>query len=467
MQAIKTSIIPHHPIITPKETAGVLHLEAICVFAALGFFLENDAWYTNQTALQPASDYVLDENGKIISENTWWQWHYSPRDISLKQATEEFAHIFEHIIKEQTQGKQVILPLSGGLDSRTQAAALKSLGTNVNSYGYRFAGGHDETRYGKEIAQACNFHFQAWEVPHGYLWNQIDRLAALNGCYSEFTHPRQMAFLDRYAAMGDVFSLGHWGDVLFDDMGVPDDLPFEQQVAIVIKKILKKGGQEVAEALWKGWGLQGAFMDYLQARVETLLAAIDIPDSANARIRAFKSLYWAPRWTSVNVSVFEAARPIGLPYYDDRMCEFICTIPEKHLAGRQIQIEYLKMRAPQLARIPWQDHRPFNLYNYHWNKAPWNLPFRLTDKAQRVLSQTIGRKFIQRNWELQFLGEHNDVQLRSHLLESDTFKRLIPKELVHQFYTKFKESDQVKYAHPLSMLLTLSVFSNKEKLAVV
>jgi hypothetical protein len=459
MNNLKTGIIPIHPFLIPKETVDILNLEGICFFAATGFFLESDTWRTNQTVLQPASDYVLDESGKIISEKSWFKWHYSPRDITLKQATEEFAHLFEQIVREQTQGKNVILPLSGGLDSRTQAAALKVLGMSVNSYGYTFAGGHNETHYGRKIAELCGFSFESWEVPNGYLWNHIDQLAAINGCYSEFTHPRQMAFIDRYESLGNMFNLGHWGDVLFDDMGVPDDLTFQHQVDIVIKKILKKGGQELAEALWEAWGLKGKFIVYLRERIETLLAAINIPNSANARIRAFKSLYWAPRWTSVNLSVFESVRPISLPYYDDRMCKFICTIPEKHLAGRQIQIEYLKMRAPELARIPWQDHRPFNLYNYHLDKAPWNLPFRISNKIQRVFNEVIGRKFIQRNWELQFLGSQNDQQLKNWLFHSDTFKTFIPQKLVNHFYIKFKGDDRVKYSHPVSMLLTMSAFS--------
>ncbi|MBK7870832.1 MAG: hypothetical protein IPJ74_09160 [Saprospiraceae bacterium] len=126
---------------------------------------------------------------------------------------------------------------------------------------------------------------------------------------------------------------------------------------------------ELGSALWQAWGLEGVFGDYLHGRIETLLCGIDI-DNANARIRAFKSLYWAPRWTSTNLQVFAAARPMALHYYHDEMCQFICTVPEKHLAGRQIQIEYLKMKAPELARIPWQDHRPFNLYNYHLDKTP-------------------------------------------------------------------------------------------------
>ena len=419
MDSIKNTIIPSSPtFIGAKKT---LDYEAICVFAATGFFLEDDTYFKELKVLEPATSYTI-EYHKIVTEEVYFKWHYTPIERPLHQIVDEFATLFETIIKEQVQNKTVILPLSGGLDSRTQAVALYHLGNKVNAYSYEFFNGHTETFYSEKIAKSCGFSFQKWQVQSGYLWDKIEGLAQINQCYSEFTHPRQMAFIEKYAAMGDIFSLGHWGDVLFDDMHVADDLCNEQQVDILVKKVVKKGGLELANSLWNSWNLEGDFETYLKNRIKVLLEKINIPSNANAQIRAFKSLYWAPRWTSTNLSVFESVKPISLPYYDDRMCAFICTIPEKYLAGRQIQIEYLKLRMPALAKITWQDHRPFNLYNYKNNKFPYNFPFRVFDKLKRVVSN---KYFVQRNWELQFLGKENEIQLEQWLFENETYKKLV------------------------------------------
>lgn len=452
MQYIKTNIVPSSSTFIGEKKA--LNYEAICVFAATGFFLDQDTYYKEQKTLKPAHEYEIDANA-ILSERPYFKWHYSPIERPLTRVVKEFADLFEAIIKEQVGDKKVILPISGGLDSRTQAAALSLLGNKVHAYGYAFQGGHDETFYGKKIASACNFPFEDWKVPSGYLWNKMENLAKINGCYSEFTHPRQMAFVDQYAHLGEIFSLGHWGDVLFDDMGVADNLTLEEQVEIICHKIIKKGGLELAESLWKTWKLEGDFENYLFKRVKKLLLAIDIPENANSQIRAFKSLYWANRWTNSNLSVFETARPISVPYFDNRMCEFICTVPEKYLAGRKIQIEYLKMRMPALAKIAWQDHRPFNLYHHHWDKKPYNLPFRAFNKIKNGFV----KKSIQRNWELQFLGNTNDKKLQEFLFENESFKEFIPDDLVATFYNQFKNKDSVTYSHPVSMLLTLSLFT--------
>ena len=187
-----------------------------------------------------------------------------------------------------------------------------------------------------------------------------------------------------------------------------------------------------------------------------MLEKIDI-EHDGAKIRAFKSLYWAPRWTSINLSVFEAAHPITLPYYDNRMCEFICTIPEDYLADRKLQIAYIKQRNPKVAKIMWQDQRPYHLFNYHKNKAPANLPYRIKNKLLRELKAITGKRYIQRNWELQFLGTENDAQLRSYLFQNE-FMEFVGEQTVTDLYKQFKTKDAVFYSHAVSMLLTLSVW---------
>ena len=453
MKTLKTPIIPSKATFIGEKKS--LDYEAICVFVATGFFLDDDTYFKELKVLKPASDSTIAEN-KIVAQESYFHWHYSPVERPLAQIVQEFAALFEAIIDEQVQDKKVILPLSGGLDSRTQAAALHYLGKKVAAYSYEFENGHNETFYSEKIAKACSFPFQKWKVPKGFLWDKIEDLAQINQCYSEFTHPRQMAFIEKYAALGEVFSLGHWGDVLFDDMRVADDLSNEEQVAILLKKVVKKGGLELANSLWNSWQLEGNFEDYLKKRIFTLLEKINIPTNANAQIRAFKSLYWAPRWTSTNLSIFESVRPIFLPYYDNRMCEFICTVPEKYLAGRQIQIEYLKMRMPALAKITWQEHRPFNLYTYQNNRFPYNFPYRVFDKLKRTFST---KKLVQRNWELQFIGTSNEKELEQWLFENEDFKAFLNTKVVDEFYAKFKQQDAVYYSHDVSMLLTLSLFT--------
>ena len=139
------------------------------------------------------------------------------------------------------------------------------------------------------------------------------------------------------------------------------------------------------------------------------------------------------------------------------MCQFSCTIPEHLLAGRKIQIKYILRKSSELAKVEWQDHRPFNLYKYNWDKGPWNLPYRCFDKVKRMVRK---EKLIQRNWELQFLGKNNDAHVRHWLFENKKLNNLVPEPIVSDIYNRF-QVDNVKYSHSISMLITLSLFSQR------
>ncbi|MBJ6367909.1 asparagine synthase-related protein [Snuella sedimenti] len=455
MKTITIPIIPTNQTFAKVHGPHELHLEAICVFAAIGFFLDGDTYWKDQVVLRPASKHTLDTEGKLLRSEPYFKWHHSPKTMSFDTALEGYMSLFEQIIADQTEGKQIILPLSGGLDSRTQAVALQGRKDCVFAYSYAFENGYAETKIARQVAKICGFEFRDYVVPKGYLWSVIDDLSKINGCYSDFTSPRQMAVVNSLKDKGDVFSLGHWGDVLFDSMGLPK-LSKSEQVDVLMGKLLKRGGLELAQTLWELWGLQGHFTDYFRSRITDLLSNIDIEDT-NAKLRAFKSMYWAPRWTSVNLAVFEANKAISLPYYDNRMCEFICALPEKYLKGRKLQIAYIKRKAPELAKITWQDQRPFHLYNYHLNRLPYNLPYRALNKIRRTIKMSVGVPYIQRNWELQFLGKPNQAHLLNRM-ESPRFYDLVPKAIVRQYTHKFYNENALQYAHSINMLLVLSQF---------
>ncbi|MBK8982168.1 MAG: asparagine synthetase B family protein [Ignavibacteria bacterium] len=459
---MRTKIIPERQIFYKNRNEASLDYKAICVFAAIGFFLEKDTYYTDSEALQPATDYTSDENHRINSSEVYWKWHYTPRQINLKQATEEFAELFESLNFENLKGKKVILPLSGGLDSRTQAVAVDKR-MDVKGYSYKFENSFDETKYGREICKILDLPYSEFIIPKGYLWKVIDELAEINQCCADFTHPRQMAVIKEISGLGNVFFLGHWGDVLFDSMGIKDDLTFDEQINTLTGKLIKNGGTELAEKLWKHWEIPGNFREYFDERISGLLSDIKI-DNANSRIRAFKSTYWAPRWTSANMNVFSNYQQIYLPYYSDEMCKFICTIPEEILSGRKIQIEYIKMKNPELAKISWQSYDPLNLYNYKTFSDLSNLPNRILRKANRFIKKEIlKKKEVKSNWEIQFLGRENEKELKNHLFMNSSFKKFIPEEIVFDIYGKFINGDSKKYSHPVSMLLTLSQFSKTIK----
>jgi len=90
MKTIKTSIIPVRPTFAKVKGDKVLNREAICIFAATGFFLDMDTYWKNEVVLPAGHMCTIDAAGYLIDYKPWFVWHHSPRAISFDTALEEF-----------------------------------------------------------------------------------------------------------------------------------------------------------------------------------------------------------------------------------------------------------------------------------------------------------------------------------------------------------------------------------------
>ena len=470
MKSISNPIIPVEQIFYKSHTREIIewgdtqdleiNYSALATFSALGFMLDDDTFFKEIKTSKPATQYKIDEKNIIVDEEKYWQWHYNPRDSNFSDILEEFTDLFEILVKNQINNNSILLPISGGIDSRTLFVSLRNR-DNLTLASYEFEGGFPESETGHNLSLQFNIPFFMQKIQKGYLWDELDKFYDLNNYFTDFTHPRQVDAINNWKGLGDVIPLGHWGDVLFDSQADSINISFDEQLFKLEGKIIKSSGMELAKELWRHWGLEGSFESYITDRLSKLYSKIDI-DHPSARMRAFKSLYWAPRWTSINLSIFKKAGKIILPYYSDAMCKFICTVPERYLAGRKIQIEYIKQNCPEAARVPWQKYYPLNLYNYQRFNHPHYYLVRAVRKAKRILGQYFSKSpdLITRNWELQFLGKQNYTELKKNLLERKKNNQLIPHDIIKKYLDKF-QTNPVKYAHPISMLLTLGVFSDR------
>ena len=420
---------------------------SIAVWFSTGFFLGNKHFY---------SDKIYEPTN--LGPN--FEWFYNPRDISFNQAVDEFADLFESLIKNKVKGKKIILPISGGLDSRTIAAALSKKKNNIVAISYEFEGGIKETEYAKRIAEILDWEFHSFTIPNGYLWGKLSEISLINNCLIDFTYSRQAAVIDQISYYGDLLISGQWGDVLFDNPGIKSNANLKDQIRFITKKIVKPSGFELASALWRYWDIEGRFENELNKEIMNHLSDIKISNPIS-RVRAFKSIHWANRWANEGLKIFTRRNEMFIPYYSNEICEFICTVPEKYLADRKIQIEYIKRKSPELARVLWQKY-DMNLYKYKYFNSIY-YPLRISRYLNRIFKEKLLNipSIIERNWELQFLGKENDIQLKKWLFDNPELNKIVPNNIVEDFYNKFKYVNKIKYSHSIGMLLSLSVWTKK------
>ncbi|MGK0189454.1 MAG: asparagine synthetase B (glutamine-hydrolyzing) [Verrucomicrobiales bacterium] len=442
----------------PCSATGELDLRAICVYLATGIFLGTDTFFKDLHTVEPGTKFKMSRDGKITGDT----------EVRKRWAPEEQAKIgdddqdslideMEAILADciDSKGQQRMIGLSGGLDSRTLAGTI-GVDPSVQSYSYEFEGGRDENCFGREIAIACGFEHREHSIPTGYLWRNIDRIIDLTACYAEFTHPRQLAITDSLPGSDVSLILGHWGDVIFDDFGVDEDLGNRELADFLQKMLIKSSGLTLAQEIWK-LHFSDSFDTYLSSRLEQALSAVG--GGANDRLRGFKSLNWAHRWTSVNLSVFGAnGAKLKAPFYDERLVELSWKLPQRMLKGRKFQVEYIKRTSPALARIPWQSWEPFNLYTYENYRSLSALPVRIGKKLSRNIKRLRDGKRVRQNWENQFLGDENAKQLQRWLKDTPELTDIVPGNLVEETHAAFL-GDPRGHWHGVSMLLTLAVFS--------
>ncbi|CAN5177333.1 hypothetical protein BH23BAC1_BH23BAC1_47460 [soil metagenome] len=436
-----------------------LDLKSICFFAATGFFFDDQTFYENVKLLPSASVIDVKDNCVVSVEN-YWKWYYNPIFNNLKDATEAFKAAFEDALLTNIKNRKVILPLSGGIDSRTIAAAIPDGTDGVHAYSYMFSGGINEIAYGSAIAEIKKFPFSNYEIPSGYLWDHIDELYNITQLYNEFTHSRQMAVISEVEKLGDLFVLGHGGEI-FKAPTVKDHYTCEKLVDIILKMSIKQEGLELGNKLWQSWGLTGNFYDYMWEMIAEPLKKISI-ESINSKLRIFFYKHIVTRRSQVNINVFARNKEILNPFLEQNVLDMMCSTREDLLEDRMIQIEYIKQKSPALASIPWQIYSPLNLYNFSKINNFDRLPYRSYKWFIKKLNEKFfSKKLILRNWELQFLGEENDKKLRNYLFDETINNGFIPFEISKEYYQKFKTKDPVNFAHPICMLLTLQYFNKK------
>ena len=148
-----------NPTFLTKHTS-VNHNAALSLKMA-GYTIGEDTLYSGINSLTAGQFFFVDREGNLNREN---YYQYKPWIPSSKKATsEELSKITLNILEKliaSLNGRQVIIPLSAGNDSRLIASGLKHLGyKNVKCYSYGIPGNF-EAQVAKIIAEKLGYEFK-------------------------------------------------------------------------------------------------------------------------------------------------------------------------------------------------------------------------------------------------------------------------------------------------------------------
>ncbi|MGO8763462.1 MAG: hypothetical protein ACLP2P_07175 [Desulfobaccales bacterium] len=419
---VRAAIGTFSPAVSAAASQRRLDWHGLAGFFTFGFFPQDRTYCEDVRILRPACHYIFDDHGTLRQRESYWQWWHNPnRGRAYPETLAEFARIFQEVMSEHIHGGRIAIPISGGLDSRSTVAAISQPGgggpdcADLWTYSYGYSDDSIETHIARQVAGSRQLPFQAFTI-HPYLFHNLNLVLDSVEGFQDVTQCRQAAVVGEIASQADYLIAAHWGDVWLDDMGLASRAPeplmrAPEILEYAFHKMEKRGAQWLLDHVC-GRHLNGEEPgDFLREMIRHEMAQVAHLEDPDFRIKAFKTSQWSWRWTEASLRMFQPGAFPRLPFYDNRLADFFCTVPSEFVGQRRLQIDYLKSFAPDLARIKWQVYDTNLLRYQHFHT--WLLPKRALKKAWRILRS---KPVIQRNWEVQFLCPEGRQGLERWLL---------------------------------------------------
>jgi hypothetical protein len=443
------------PSVAAAASGRALDWSALSGFFAFGFFPGDRTHFEDVRILRPASHSTFDASGQRLSSERYWRWGHRP-DARLREpeAVEELGRLLAEVMRDQTGEGRIALPISGGLDSRSTVAALAP-GAWVWSYSYGYSSDSPETRIARQVARARGLSFDMFTIGE-YLFDRLDQILESVEGFQDVTLCRQAAVVGEIAARADYVIAAHWGDVWLDDMGLigRPRSPTEEEIVLHALATMEKRGREwllghLCAPRLSGEDPEAVVREFVREEL-ALLAGVEDPDF---RVKALKTDQWSFRWTTSSLRMYQPGAFPRLPFYDTRLADFFLGLSSERVAGRRLQIEYLKRFAPDLAGIEWQASGASLFARRSWRRS---LPLRALRKAYRLATR---RRAVERNWEAQFLSPAGRAALEDRLLPPGRrVHSLVSPQKVRSLLDEFFAEPTPARGYSVSMLLTFSAW---------
>lgn len=436
-------------LLVQRHSERELDREALASFFAFGFFLDDSTYYTDVRILLPASVYEIDDEGTLTSHYRYWTWHHTVDESrSYDETIDTYHALLTQAVSRTCGSDQVILPISGGLDSRSIAAVIPE-DHPVQTYSYGYTDDSVETHIARQVATARRWKFTSHTI-RPYLFDRLSEIVTRLHGSQDVTQARQMSVNSWVNERAQSILTGLWGDLICDHIGSADNAG-KPISAFVIQRFEKRGHHWVLQRLFQN---AEEVYESLHNRVLAGLNSFSYIQDVDFRVKVYKTSQWVFRWSNASLRGFEPGATPRIPYYDVDLVDFFCTVPTVFVANRRLQVDHLKRYSPDLAHIRWQSSGT-NLY--HIQHAKWlSLPERAFRKSLRILRR---HRPIQRNWEVQFLSPQGRNLLEGVLLKSnhplhDWFQPRDVRSLIDAFYAQPDAAN----GYTVSILLTFAAW---------
>jgi asparagine synthase (glutamine-hydrolysing) len=314
------------------KTNSRLNEEKAAEFMVVGYVTGNETLFDDIKQIRCGEFLIYQKNEMYLKSCCYFKFLHGdyydlPESRLIEMLDQIFVNAFSRLIESTSkQGKKLVVPLSGGLDSRIIVAMLKRLGVNdviCMSYGRK---GSRESKISKHVAEALGYEWVFVESTekkwHDYYNSkEADLFRILAGNLSSLPHMQDFPAVKELKIQGkipenSVFVPGHTGY----GTHIPDSTNFDSEAYLTAS--LKKHYN-----LWPyGQRLENIF----KQRINKSTSGLEIKDKetfANA-IEYFDSNERQPKFIYNSVRVYEFfGYEWRIPLCDTELIEFFLRVP--------------------------------------------------------------------------------------------------------------------------------------------
>lgn len=321
-------------------------------FLVTGYVTGPDTLFDGISQLQAGEYLVYDKRDGSVAAyfyHRFWHGNFfsdSEEDL-LDRLDEVFVRVFQRLI-ESAKGRQIVVPLSGGLDSRIIVAMLKRLGVEdviCFTYGKK---GNREAEISRQVAEALGYrwYFVEYTNEKWYACAQTDDMKAYYfyaGNLVSIPHIQDFLAVKELKEKGiisenTVFIPGHTGDMI---SGGHIPLDYDKPQAYAFEKFLRSN-LEKHYVLWR-WN-ETELGSLFKSKIQKCVGDISIHDNESCA-NAIELFDFNERQTKFIINSVRAYEFFEfqwrIPLWDAELIDFFLQVPLALRLKQDLYREYV------------------------------------------------------------------------------------------------------------------------------
>jgi asparagine synthase (glutamine-hydrolysing) len=339
-------------------------------FLLTGYVTGDETLYASVRQLQAGSILSLDETCSDGPQRVrYYEFRhrefFTDDTVSLVARLEEVhGRVFRRLIAS-VEGRPIVVPLSGGYDSRLIAVALRDLGAkDVLCYSYGVPGNW-ESRISKELAEHLGFR---WEfVPYSAeRWRAWASTEAFRDYFRSAGNLTSVPHVQDWPAVselggqgklaaGAIFVPGHTGDFV---TGGHVPKWFVSRARVSRRQVF----DSIHAAHYSLWDLPSGkareLREAFDRRIEAVIGPVPecSPEQAGDLCERWELQERQAKFICNSLRVYESfGHGWRLPWYDAELLDFWARVPIRLRTGRKLYLEYVARRQTLPVTAPNQD----------------------------------------------------------------------------------------------------------------